>query len=80
MRCLDTEGTAPSSYIERSPLSLGKLSIQDDIVTYFTKDGAAHACLAVALAKAEVRRSRVPRSTFMSHTERKLVSGNSHQS
>ncbi len=35
-------------------LSLEKLSIQDDIVTYTTKDGAAHACLAVALAKAEV--------------------------
>ena len=29
-------------YIERSPLSLEKLSIQDDIVTYTTKDGAAH--------------------------------------
>jgi hypothetical protein len=37
-------------YIERAPLSLEKLSIQDDIVTYTTKDGAAHACLAVALA------------------------------
>jgi hypothetical protein len=36
-------------YIERSPLSLEKLSIQDDIVTYTTKDGAAHACPAVAL-------------------------------
>ena len=36
-------------YIERAPLSLEKLSIQDDIVTYTTKDGAAHACLAVAL-------------------------------
>ena len=31
-------------YIERAPLSLEKLSIQDDIVTYTTKDGAAHAC------------------------------------
>ncbi len=31
-------------YLERSPLSLEKLSIQDDIVTYATKDGAAHAC------------------------------------
>jgi hypothetical protein len=29
-------------YIERSPLSLEKLSIQDDIVTYTTKDGTAH--------------------------------------
>jgi hypothetical protein len=29
-------------YIERSPLSLEKLSIQDDIVSYTTKDGAAH--------------------------------------
>jgi hypothetical protein len=29
-------------YIERAPLSLKKLSIQDDIVTYTTKDGAAH--------------------------------------
>jgi hypothetical protein len=29
-------------YIERAPLSLEKLSIQDDIVTYITKDGAAH--------------------------------------
>ena len=29
-------------YIERAPLSLEKLSIQDDIVTYTTKDGAAH--------------------------------------
>jgi hypothetical protein len=29
-------------YIERAPLSLEKLSIQDDIVTYSTKDGAAH--------------------------------------
>ena len=28
-------------YIERAPLSLEKLSIQDDIVTYTTKDGAA---------------------------------------
>ncbi len=30
--------------IERAPLSLGKLAIQDDIVTYTTKDGAARAC------------------------------------
>ncbi len=29
-------------YIERAPLSLEKLSIQDDIVTYSTKDGVAH--------------------------------------
>ena len=29
-------------YIERDPLSLEKLSIQDDIVTYTTKDGTAH--------------------------------------
>ena len=29
-------------YIERAPLSLEKLSIQDNIVTYTTKDGAAH--------------------------------------
>ena len=29
-------------YIERAPLSLEKLSIQDDIVTYATKDRAAH--------------------------------------
>ena len=29
-------------YIERAPLSLEELSIQDDIVTYTTKDGAAH--------------------------------------
>ncbi len=29
-------------YIERAPLSLEKLSIQDDIVTYTTKDGRAH--------------------------------------
>ncbi len=29
-------------YIERAPLSLEKLSIQDDIVTYTTKYGAAH--------------------------------------
>ena len=29
-------------YIERSPLSLEKLSIQDDIVTYTTKDGTVH--------------------------------------
>ena len=29
-------------YIERSPVSLEKLSIQDDIVTYTTKDGTAH--------------------------------------
>ena len=28
-------------YIERAPLSLEKLSIQDDIVTCTTKDGAA---------------------------------------
>jgi hypothetical protein len=28
----------------RAPLSLEKLSIQDDIVTYTTKDGTAHAC------------------------------------
>jgi hypothetical protein len=32
----------PHRYIERAPLSLEKLSIQDDIVTYPTKDGAAH--------------------------------------
>ena len=31
-------------YIERAPLSLEKLTIQDDIVTYTTKDGTAHAC------------------------------------
>jgi hypothetical protein len=31
-------------YIERAPLSLEKLSIQDDILTYTTKDGAVHAC------------------------------------
>ena len=30
-------------YNERSPLSDEKLSIQDDIVTHTTKDGAAHA-------------------------------------
>jgi hypothetical protein len=30
--------------IERAPLSLEKLSIRDDIVTYTTKDGVAHAC------------------------------------
>jgi hypothetical protein len=29
-------------YIEQAPLSLQKLSIQDDIVTYTTHDGAAH--------------------------------------
>jgi hypothetical protein len=29
-------------YIERAPLSLEKLSIQDDIVTYTTKEGTAH--------------------------------------
>ena len=29
-------------FIERAPLSLEKLSIQDDIVSYATKDGAAH--------------------------------------
>jgi hypothetical protein len=29
-------------YIERGPVSLEKLSIQDDIITYTTKDGAAH--------------------------------------
>ena len=29
-------------YIERGPISLEKLSIQDHIVTYCTKDGAAH--------------------------------------
>jgi hypothetical protein len=28
--------------VERAPVSLEKLSIQDDIVTYTTKDGAAH--------------------------------------
>ena len=28
--------------VERAPLSLEKLSIQDDIVTDTTKDGAAH--------------------------------------
>ena len=28
--------------VERAPSSLEKLSIQDDIVTYTTKDGAAH--------------------------------------
>ena len=30
-------------YIERGPLALEKLSIQDDIVTYTTKDDVAHA-------------------------------------
>ena len=29
-------------YIERGPISLQKLSIQDDIITYSTKDGTAH--------------------------------------
>ena len=29
-------------YIERAPLSLEKLSVHDDIVTYTTKDGEAH--------------------------------------
>ena len=29
-------------YIERGPISLQKLSIQDDIITYTTKDGKAH--------------------------------------
>ena len=29
-------------YIERAPLSLEKISIQDDIITYTTKDGVAH--------------------------------------
>jgi len=29
-------------YIERGPLSLERILIQDDIVTYTTKDGAAH--------------------------------------
>lgn len=29
-------------YVERGPISLEKLTIQDDIVTYTTKDGAAH--------------------------------------
>ena len=29
-------------YVEREPLSLEKLTLQDDIVTYTTKDGAAH--------------------------------------
>ena len=29
-------------YIERAPLSLEKLSIQDDSGTYSTKDGAAY--------------------------------------
>jgi hypothetical protein len=36
-------------YIERSAISLEKFSIQDDIVTYTTKDGAAHARPAVGL-------------------------------
>ena len=29
-------------YVERGPLSLEKLTLQDDIVTYTTKDGTAH--------------------------------------
>jgi len=29
-------------YIERGPVSLEKLSIEDDIITYTTKDGTAH--------------------------------------
>lgn len=29
-------------YVERSPLSLEKLSIQNDIVTHTTKDGTTH--------------------------------------
>ena len=29
-------------YIERAPISLKKLSLQDDIVTYTSKNGAAH--------------------------------------
>ena len=39
--------------IERTPLTLERLSIHDDVVTYIAKDGAAPASLAVALAKAE---------------------------
>jgi len=39
-------------YIERAPLSLEKLSIQDDIVTYTTKDGVAHEFDALAFLAA----------------------------
>jgi hypothetical protein len=39
--------------IERAPLTLEKLSIHDDIVTYIAKHGAAPTPLAVALTEAE---------------------------
>ena len=29
-------------YVDRGPLYLEKLTLQDDIVTYTTKDGTAH--------------------------------------
>ena len=38
-------------YIERAPLALEKLSIQDDIVTYTTKEGAAHEFYALEFLK-----------------------------
>jgi len=43
--CL-VESLANKKSIERASLSPDKLSIGDDIVTYTTKDGTAHACLA----------------------------------
>jgi len=36
------EKPVDSSYIERGPISLEKLTIQDDIITYATKDERAH--------------------------------------
>lgn len=39
---ISADAKAMVGQVERSPLSLEKLSIQDDIVTYTTKDGAAH--------------------------------------
>ncbi len=48
-------------YIERAPLSLEKLSIQDEIVTYTTKDGAAHEFDALEfLAALSLRVPQVP--------------------
>ncbi len=53
-------------YIERAPLSLEKLSSQDDIVTYTAKDGAAHACLAVA-SRSLLVKGYFPSKTLLNH-------------
>ncbi len=42
LRATSSSAQGYGGQIERAPLSLEKLSIQDDIVTYTTKEGVAH--------------------------------------